>query len=81
MKSLAIMEFALIISAILSPLILINVVVYIVKKEILKTSLRRSLKVFIAALITITLIGFLINLYNSKQPKQDLLIFEAPLKN
>ena len=37
MKSLAIMEFALIISAILSPLILINVVVYIVKKEMLKT--------------------------------------------
>jgi Trk-type K+ transport system membrane component len=81
MKSLAVMEFALIISAILSPLILINVVVYIVKKEILKTTLRRSLKVFIAALITITLSGFLINLYNSKQPKQDSLIFEAPLKN
>ena len=47
----------------------------------LKTSLRRSLKVFIAALITIALIGLLMNLYNSKQPKQDSLIFEAPLKN
>jgi len=81
MKSLAIMEFALIISAILSPLILINVVVYIVKKEMLKTSLLRSLKVFIAALITIALIGLLMNLYNSNQPKQDSLIFEAPLKN
>jgi hypothetical protein len=81
MKSLAIMEFVLIISAILSPLILINVVIYIVKKEMLKTSLRRSLKVFIAALITIALIGLLMNLYNSKQPKQDSLIFEAPLKN
>lgn len=81
MKSLAIMEFILIISAILSPLILINVVIYIVKKEMLKTSLLRSLKVFIAALITIALIGFLMNLYNSKQPKQDPLIFEAPLKS
>ena len=81
MKSFAIMEFALIISAILSPLILINVVVYIVKKEILKTILLRSLKVFIAALITISLIGLLVNLYNSKQPKQDSLIFEAPLKS
>ncbi len=81
MKSLAIMEFALIISAILSPLILINVVIYIVKKEMLKTSLLRSLKVFIAALITIALIGFLMNLNNSKQPKQNSLIFEAPLKN
>ena len=81
MKSFAIMEFALIISAILSPLILINVVVYIVKKEILKTILLRSLKVFIAALITISLIGLLVNLYNSKQPKQVSLIFEAPLKS
>ena len=81
MKSFAIMEFPLIISAILSPLILINVVVYIVKKEILKTILLRSLKVFIAALITISLIGLLVNLYNSKQPKQDSLIFEAPLKS
>ena len=76
MKSLAIMEFALIISAILSPLILINVVVYIVKKEMLKTSLLRSLKVFIAAIVIITVIVCLMNLYNSNQPIQDPLILK-----
>jgi chromate transport protein ChrA len=70
------MEFIFIISAILTPLILINLVVYIVKKETLKTSLRRSLKICIAALVTIALIGFLMNLNNSKQKKQDPLILK-----
>jgi uncharacterized paraquat-inducible protein A len=76
MKSLAIMEFILIICAVLSPLILINLVVYIVKKEMVKTSLRKSLKVFIAALVTIAIAAFLMNLYNSKQTKQDPLILK-----
>ena len=49
MPSLAFIEFVIILSAILSPLILINLVVYIVKKEIIKTTLLRSLKVFLAA--------------------------------
>lgn len=70
------MEFALIISAILSPLILINVIVYIVKKEMLKTSLLRSLKVFIAAIVIIAVIVCLMNLYNSNQPIQDPLILK-----
>ena len=48
---------------------LINLVVYIVKKEMVKTSLRKSLKVFIAALVTIAIAAFLMNLYNSKQTK------------
>lgn len=70
------MEFALIISAILSPLILINVIVYIVKKEMLKTSLLRSLNVFIAAIVIIAVIVCLMNLYNSNQPIQDPLILK-----
>ena len=53
MPSLAFIEFVIILSAILSPLILINLVVYIVKKEIIKTTLLRSLKVFLAALLII----------------------------
>ncbi len=76
MPSLAFIEFVIILSAILSPLILINLVVYIVKKEIIKTTLLRSLKVFLAAMIIITLIGLLTNWYHSKQPKQDPLIMK-----
>ena len=76
MPSLAFIEFVIILSAILSPLILINLVVYIVKKEIIKTTLLRSLKVFLAALLIITLIGLLTNWYHSKQPKQDPLIMK-----
>ena len=50
MHSLAFMEITYIIISILTPLILINIVVYIVKKEIIKTTLRRSLKVFLIAI-------------------------------
>jgi hypothetical protein len=76
MPSLAFIEFAIILSAILSPLILINLVVYVVKKEIIKTTLLRSLKVFLAAMIIISLIGLLTNWYHSKQPKLDPLIMK-----
>ena len=76
MHSLAFMEIMYIIISILTPLILINLVVYIVKKEIIKTTLRRSLKVFLAALVIICLIGLITSLYHSKQPKQDPLIMK-----
>jgi hypothetical protein len=76
MPSLAFIEFAIILSAILSPLILINLVVYVVKKEIIKTTLLRSLKVFLAALVVITFIGLFTKWYHSQQPKQDPLIMK-----
>ena len=76
MHSIAFMEIMYIIISILTPLILINIVVYIVKKEIIKTTLRRSLKVFLAALVIICLIGLITSLYHSKQPKQDPLIMK-----
>ena len=76
MHSIAFMEIMYVIISILTPLILINIVVYIVKKEIIKTTLRRSLKVFLAALVIICLIGLITSLYHSKQPKQDPLILK-----
>ncbi len=76
MHSIAFMEIMYIIISILTPLILINIVVYIVKKEIIKTTLLRSLKVFLAALVIICLIGLITSLYHSKQPKQDPLIMK-----
>ena len=76
MPSLAFIEFAIILSAILSPLILINLVVYVVKKEIIKTTLLRSLKVFLAALVIICLIALITSVYHSKQPKLDPLIMK-----
>ena len=76
MHSIAFMEIMYIIISILTPLILINIVVYIVKNEIIKTTLLRSLKVFLAALVIICLIGLITSLYHSKQPKQDPLIMK-----
>ena len=76
MHSIAVMEIMYVIISILTPLILINIVVYIVKKEIIKTTLLRSLKVFLAALVIICLIGLITSLYHSKQPKQDPLIMK-----
>jgi hypothetical protein len=76
MHSLALMEIIYIIISILTPLILINIVVYIVKKEIIKTTLLRSLKVFLAALVIICLIGLITSVYHSKQLKQDPLILK-----
>ncbi len=76
MHSIAFMEIMYVIISILTPLILINIVVYIVKKEIIKNTLLRSLKVFLAALVIICLIGLITSLYHSKQPKQDPLIMK-----
>jgi Trk-type K+ transport system membrane component len=76
MHSIAFMEIMYVIISILTPLILINIVVYIVKNEIIKTTLLRSLKVFLAALVIICLIGLITSLYHSKQPKQDPLIMK-----
>jgi hypothetical protein len=63
------MEIIYIIISILTPLILINLVVYIVKKEIIKTTLLRSLKVFLIAIACIFLFGIILNLYNHSQEK------------
>jgi len=76
MHSLAFMEIIYIIISMLTPLILINLVVYIVKKEIIKTTLLRSLKVFLAALVIFLFIGLSTNWYHSNQPKQDPLILK-----
>lgn len=67
MHSLAFMEITFIIVSILIPLILLNIVVYIVKKEILKTTIRRSLKVFLIAIAFIFLLGLILNLYFNSQ--------------
>jgi len=69
MHSLAIMEFVFIIFSILTPLVLLNIIVYIVKKEIIKTTLRRSLKVFLIAISIVLVLGFILNLYYANQPK------------
>ena len=69
MHSLAFMEIIYIIISILTPLILINLVVYIVKKEIIKTTLLRSLKVFLAAIACMFLFRIILNLYNHNQEK------------
>ena len=67
MHTLAFMEITFIIVSILIPLILLNIVVYIVKKEILKTTKRRSLKVFLIAIVFIFLLGLILNLYFNSQ--------------
>jgi len=69
MHSLAIMEFVFIIFSILTPLIVLNIIVYIVKKEIIKTTLRRSLKVFLIAISIVLVLGVILNLYYANQPK------------
>jgi uncharacterized paraquat-inducible protein A len=69
MHSLAIMEFFFIIFSILTPLIVLNIIVYIVKKEIIKTTLRRSLKVFLIAISIVLVLGVILNLYYANQPK------------
>ena len=69
MPSLALIKFAIIIGFILPLLIFINVVVYIVKKEVIKTTLLRSLKVFLAAIVIIVIVGWLMNVYRSNLPK------------
>jgi len=69
MHSLAFMELVFIIFSILTPLVLINIIVYIVKKEIIKTTLRRSLKVFLIAISIVLVLGFILNLYYANQPK------------
>ena len=69
MHSLAFMELVFIIFSILTPLVLLNIIVYIVKKEIIKTTLRRSLKVFLIAISIVLVLGFILNLYYANQPK------------
>jgi hypothetical protein len=50
--------------------------VYIVKKEVIKTTLLRSLKVFLAAIVIIVMLGWLINVYRSNLTKQGPLIIK-----
>ena len=76
MPSLALIKFAIIIGFILPLLIFINVVVYIVKKEVIKTTLLRSLKVFLAAIVIIVMLGWLMNVYRSNLTKQGPLIIK-----
>ena len=69
MHSLAFMELVFIIFSILTPLVLLNIIVYIVKKEIIKTTLNRSLKVFLIAIVVVLVLGVILNLYYANQPK------------
>jgi heme A synthase len=69
MHSLAFMEIIFIIFSILTPLVLLNIIIYIVKKEIIKTTLRRSLKVFLIAISIVLVLGVILNLYYANQPK------------
>jgi hypothetical protein len=69
MNSIAYMELTMIVLAVLIPLILLNVVVYIVKKEIIKTTLKRSLKVFLITMSFIFLLGLIFNIYFKSQKK------------
>jgi uncharacterized paraquat-inducible protein A len=69
MNSIAYMELTMIVLTVLIPLILLNVVVYIVKKEIIKTTLRRSLKVFLITMSFVFLLGLIFNFYFKSQKK------------
>lgn len=80
MPSLALIKFAIIIGFILPLLIFINVVVYIVKKEVIKTTLLRSLKVFLAAIVIIVMLGSLMNVYHSNLPKIGSFNYKAELR-
>lgn len=63
------MELIMIILTVLIPLILLNIGVYIVKKEIIKTTLIRSLKVFLITMSFIFLLGLIFNFYFKSQKK------------
>lgn len=69
MNSIAYMELTMIVLTVLIPLILLNVVVYIVKKEIIKTTLKRSLKVFLITMSFIFLLGLIFNFYFKSKKK------------
>ena len=69
MNSIAYMQLIMIILTVLIPLIILNIVVYIVKKEIIKTTLRRSLKVFLITIAFIFLLGIVYKLYLNSQKK------------
>ena len=69
MNSIAYMELIMIILTVLIPLILLNIGVYIVKKEIIKTTLKRSLKVFLITMSFIFLLGLIFNFYFKSQKK------------
>jgi len=69
MNSIAYMELIMIILTVLIPLILLNIGVYIVKKEIIKTTLIRSLKVFLITMSFIFLLGLIFNFYFKSQKK------------
>ena len=69
MNSIAYMELTMIVLTVLIPLILLKVVVYIVKKEIIKTTLKRSLKVFLITMSFIFLLGLIFNIYFKSQKK------------
>jgi glucan phosphoethanolaminetransferase (alkaline phosphatase superfamily) len=69
MNSIAYMELIMIILTVLIPLILLNIGVYIVKKEIIKTTLRRSLKVFLITMSFIFLLGLIFNFFFKSKKK------------
>ena len=69
MNSIAYVELIMIILTVLIPLLILNIVVYIVKKEIIKTTLRRSLKVFLITISFIFLLGLFYKLYLNSQKK------------
>ena len=69
MNSIAYMELIMIILTVLIPLILLNIGVYIVKKEIIKTTLRRSLKVFLITMSFVFLLGLIFNFYFKSKKK------------
>ena len=69
MNSIAYMELTMIVLTVLIPLILLNIGLYIVKKEIIKTTLRRSLKVFLITIAFIFLLGIVYKLYLNSHKK------------
>ena len=76
MNSIAYMQLIMIILTVLIPLIILNIVVYIVKKEIIKTTLRRSLKVFLIIMSFIFLLGLIFKLYfNSQKSKAGVEVY------
>ena len=74
MPNLATQEFLFIILFLTIPMFLINTYIYIFKKEIFKTSLIRSAKLFLILFILFFATIIIVNLIRSEQNDLELLI-------
>ncbi len=74
MQNLAIQEFLFIILFLTIPMFLINIYVYIFKKEIFKSTFVRSTKIFLILFILLFATIIIVNVIRSEQNDLKLLI-------